>query len=175
MSHNAFASPGTLGYTGAHTRAGQALENAGIRTGEIIAWRAWRAVSIGGQVLLKSMAVDCIWMPGATMTINSILEQCGINRDRWERVPPGIGAGVHAFKTYQQVLSNYSGFHHAVYGTVALWGEVIEHTGGYRAEFGKINTIDVASISTDGPSMRDQLRKTYGVEGKSYRDFKIGT
>ena len=182
MSHNALTSPGTLGYTRA--RPEPAIESAGIRSGEIIAWRAWRLCAVDKKLMLKSMAMDCLWMPGATMTINSVLEQCGIEQDRWERVPPSTGAGIHAFKTLDQAVSNYGGYHRTVYGTVALWGEVIEHTGGYRAEFARLNTID----HIDGQAIHDlglgegaepvlleALRENYGVKDKSYKDFKIGT
>lgn len=37
-----------------------------------------------------------------------------------------------------------------VVGTVKLWGEVVEHEHGYRAEFAEINTIDGAIDSMVG-------------------------
>lgn len=122
------------------------IKSAGIRTGEIIGWRAWRLTKKG---VLRSMAVDCLWQPGQTVSVNSVLEQCGYP-DRWNRMPVAqYGAGIHAFKDLQTVADNYGVFRRGAYGTVALWGEVIEHEWGYRAEFARIASIDLA-FNEDG-------------------------
>lgn len=43
-----------------------------------------------------------------------------------------------------------------VVGSVLLWGEVVEHERGYRAEFAKIASLDAAL--TEGPDI-ESLRK----------------
>ncbi len=55
------------------------------------------------------------------------------------------GLGIHAFKSQSSVLESYAGIASRwmpiLIGTVALWGEVIEHERGYRAEYGKIASL----------------------------------
>lgn len=91
--------------------------------GEIIGWRLWK---VNGNKL-RSMYIDVDWEPGVPMRGNI-----------------DANAGVHAYKTEKDLRkSSYlyvfdSGCpENYVYGQVALWGDVVEHTNGYRAEFGK--------------------------------------
>lgn len=101
------------------------LEDAGISAGEIIGHRVWRVK--GG--LLMSMAVNKVWAPGEPM----------------QGEVKG-GDGVHAFKSKSETLSQYYPYYGeqpTALGTVALWGEVIEHEKGYRAEFGKVLSLDM--------------------------------
>ena len=52
-------------------------------------------------------------------------------------------------------------------GKVALWGTVIEHEKGYRAEYAQIESIDRLASVRHGVDISnwllDQLRRTYGV------------
>lgn len=131
------------------------LEDAGISAGEIIGHRAWRV----NKGLLRSMAVNKVWAPGEPMEGDPQAgPDCG-----------GYGiAGVHAFKTRSEVLTAYDETNPLIpiaFGTVALWGTVVEHELGYRAQFGRVNSIDL--IRGPGPTrerwMRRRLRKRYGV------------
>jgi hypothetical protein len=120
------------------------IEDAGISAGEIIGHRAWRV----HNGLLQSMAVDTVWAP------NEVME--GI---------PDNGLGVHAFKTASAVLTEYGCHGPVAIGTVLLWGEVIEHELGYRAEFGKVNSIDLLTKGLSQYAMRHRKkwwrRETY--------------
>jgi len=102
------------------------LEDAGISAGEIVAYRAWRC-SISG--LLQSMAVSTIWPPDEPMTGD-------VTHD-----------GVHAFKSQSDALTEYATgatrWCPIAIGTVMLWGEVIEHERGYRAEFARVAAINL--------------------------------
>lgn len=101
------------------------IEDAGITTGEIIGHRAW---AISDEGYLHSMAATAIWGIDGLM----------------EGDPETYGQGVHAFKTQQQALQEYGslpGCH--AFGRVALWGVVIEHQTGYRAQYAKIIAIDM--------------------------------
>jgi len=138
------------GYAGFDPQPPEPIEDAGISAGEIIAHRAWRT-HFG---LLQSMAVDKTWSPSEPM----------------EGDPDymGHGKGVHAFKSQTEALSQYgperSGWP-VVIGTIALWGTVIEHEKGYRAEFGKVNSIDLV-IGVGWwreRRMLRRLRRRYGV------------
>jgi hypothetical protein len=133
-----------------------AIKDAGIRTGEIIAFRAW----IWSRGLLRSMAADFAWMPGEVVQ--------GV---------PSTGLGVHAFKTLGDAVGQYSAFASngtvVVFGTVALWGEVIEHEKGYRAEFGAIESIVMTTAGERKPrkwqfwrrprNVLSEIRFTYGL------------
>jgi hypothetical protein len=105
------------------------LEKAGISAGEIVAHRAWRIVPIG---LLSSVACAKVWPPDEPM--------------RGEGVDDYNAAGVHAFKSQCDALSEYACTGEPmVFGTVMLWGVVIEHERGYRAEYAKVRSIDLIS------------------------------
>lgn len=134
------------------------IEDAGIRAGEIIAYRAW----MWSRGLLRSMAANFAWIPGEI-----------VGGD-----PIKAGLGVHAFKTLGDAVGQYGGFANdtnaVVFGTVALWGDVIEHEKGYRAEFGAVRSIVMVWPSDEeSPKwkfwkkprrvLRD-VRRTYGVE-----------
>lgn len=93
--------------------------------GEIVAWRVWRIQ--GRPLTLYSMAHDFVWKP-KTVIGGDVLG----------------GYGVHAYKdVYGPVNDGYvaPGKDYVV-GSVALWGEVIEHEGGYRAQYAKILSLD---------------------------------
>lgn len=49
--------------------------------------------------------------------------------------------GVYAFKTARDFLTELAD-HMQVYGKVALWGDVIEHELGYRAQFAKVISLE---------------------------------
>lgn len=116
------------------------IADAGIRAGEIIGHRAW----IIENGYLKSFN-GALWMPGQHM-----------------RGDLGKGYGVFVYRTKELLehemmdWTTYGGGVIAV-GTVALWGEVIEHEKGYRAENAKILTIDKASWGLRG------LQQRYGL------------
>ena len=169
MSHAHFASPGNLGYPSTPSPCAP-IENAGIRTGEIIAWRCWRRRRPNG--LLESMAVAAVWVPGEAMTMNTVKSLTPPFHIPIKRLPIYAGEGVHAFKTLDMVKFEYgvAGLHGTiVYGAVALWGEVIEHEHGYRAEFGMVHSIhSVKNHGRDDPETETILRKMYNVEEASH-------
>jgi hypothetical protein len=45
-----------------------------------------------------------------------------------------------------------------LFGTLKIWGEVIEHEAGYRSEFGKIVNLDYGD-----PDLLHKFRKIYRV------------
>lgn len=47
------------------------------------------------------------------------------------------------------------------YGTVQLWGEVIEHEEGYRAEYAKVTSVDSVFIIDKFADMEETLRRRY--------------
>jgi hypothetical protein len=121
------------------------IEDAGITLGEIVAYRIWVVTKSG---FLKSTAMDTIWAPDEPMS--------GDVSD----------AGVHAWKSKSAALTYGEGWFsgRSVFGSVLLWGDVIEHETGYRAEFASIASIDEC-LGQQGLSLKEMkaLRQRYGL------------
>jgi hypothetical protein len=137
----------TLSNPGSFTCAAPpTFEDAGIRAGEVTAYRCWEL----RDGLLWSMYRDQFcWKPGEIV----------------EGEPSVYGEGIHAFKDRLAVGAyGYSPSQSSVVvsGTVELWGEVYEHERGYRASKAAIASID------DSPYYDAKvLRKTYGLIKRS--------
>jgi hypothetical protein len=123
-----------------------AIEDAGIRAGEVVAYRCWRLHDDG--FLHSVYQEDFVWKPGETVEGDA-----------------AGGDGVHGFKD-RLAMGSY-GYGYAgrssivVTGTVDLWGEVYEHERGYRASKAAIASID------DSPHYDAKaLRKLYGLTRK---------
>ena len=101
------------------------LKTAEVKVGEIIAWRAW---NIRGDQLFSVVAAGKPWSPTEPM-----------------QGDPAAGYGVHAYKgPHGPVLDSYvtsSSPELWVIGEVALWGDIIEHEDGYRAEFARVHSL----------------------------------
>lgn len=48
------------------------------------------------------------------------------------------------------------------FGSIELWGEIVEHDIGYRAQYAKIRSIEFVSNGPSGELLR--LRQLYQVE-----------
>jgi hypothetical protein len=100
------------------------VPNEGVVAGEIIGHRCW----VVRDNTLWSMVVSHPWAP--------------------RRVAEGNVKqyGIHSFKdkTLAMSYANYSSCDLApvVIGTIKMWGEVIEHERGYRAQYARINSLD---------------------------------
>lgn len=113
--------------------------------GEIIGWRIWRARP-GGY--LQSYSAQRIWLPGQPMTGNPTT----VNH-----------AGVWAFKDEERAAKKAidEGYGWVV-GRVKLWGTVIEHDYGYRAENALIVSLDAVTMNDRGQTLRE-VRERYNV------------
>lgn len=107
--------------------AARAIPREGIRAGEITAYRVWR---IGGGDILRSVSMDSIWLPNVPMT-GDVNTGNGIYcfKERVEATTLGIECGLLMDKSY-------------VDGSVEIWGEIVEHEKGYRAQYAAIKSID---------------------------------
>lgn len=139
-----------------------------MKVGEILAYRCWRLQ----HGLLRSVYMQDNWMP------NEIMIGRGI--DDWSE------RGVHAWKDlnsrqFNDYVRGYLEIKSDSYlaprtpnpvvivtGSVLLWGDVVEHEHGYRAEFAKINSIDWlypnAMLMGRERETLAQLRNLYGVQ-----------
>lgn len=98
---------------------------------------------------LTSTATPKVWLPGEPMT--------GDTR-------PPLQTGVYAFKSLASAIEHSLGLPNHVFGEVSLWGEIIEHEKGYRAEFAAIKSLD--GIMSGDKEALEELRKFYGVSGR---------
>lgn len=112
--------------------------------GEIIGHRMW---SVKGGNLLTSFSAESAWFPGEPMkdATKSAREIDDHNQ-----------VGVWAFKNPYDLGHQFNGTQ-GIFGTVWLWGTVIEHEKGYRAQFAAIRSLDHASDGID----IDMLRRVY--------------
>jgi len=116
----------TLFVTGDKTRDA-ALGEPRIRAGEIIGWRFWGL----RNGFLHSLIASHVWRPGVLERASC--KECG---------PHNLG--YHAFKDRERaerqaprrVCDSV-----IVIGSVAMWGEVIEHQYGWRSEYASVRSI----------------------------------
>jgi hypothetical protein len=139
------------------------LPNDGIEVGEIIAWRCWRLI---GRGLLQSTAFNHVWPPDRPMTGK-------IDHDY---------AGVHAWKEREdaRIMFEHGMAGAGAWGAVALWGELVEHERGFRAENACVVAIEAVRPSRHGHILGrvtdrwrlNQLHARYGVG--SWADYLAG-
>lgn len=124
------------------------VENIGIVLGEIEGYRAWRIFN----GCLVSLCVDDVWLPGEPMMATDV------NEDNTN--------GAHAFKTLRQAVDYAAGYEHVAIGRVKLWGQIIEHEIGYRAEFSKpIEILHVRWTKIGGAlGTAEEIAKRYGIK-----------
>lgn len=129
-----------------------AIPYAGIRTGELIGHRMWLVLA---NHTLCSLAHHFIWSPGATITGDV---DARVGGPLWYPIFGGTYAYkdpilVHRelhdilkdsqpFPLAAQLSTQYLIIHGIAWGTVKLWGEVVEHERGYRGQFAKLTSID---------------------------------
>lgn len=123
------------------------LQDAGLRAGEVTAWRCWRI----NKGFLRSCFVESIWAPGEPMTGT-----------------PNSHFGIHAWKTLAKTLDyglhDVAGGGPFVIGQIELWGDIIEHEHGYRAEFAAIKSLDM--VFGAERDLLVGLRTLYSVGGR---------
>jgi hypothetical protein len=97
-----------------------------IEIGEITAWRVWR---LGKEGIVYSPIINVPWWPGEIM-----------------RASPHVRAddGIYASKSRPEIRwpPSARASWPLVVGRVLLWGVVIEHEKGYRAENARIVAFD---------------------------------
>jgi hypothetical protein len=69
--------------------------------------------------------------------------------------------GVHAYKTIEGVLENWMPGLPSVWGTVYMWGDIVEHEYGYRSQYASIRSLNGWS----GTVRFDKIMKRYLPNG----------
>lgn len=149
------------------------LRRDAVIAGEIVGYRCWRIKNN----LLRSVYQSDIWRP------NQILE--GRELGDWDH------RGIHAWKDsgseeYHNYIRSYLNpaedhFTRMIIfgrdnpttkpailtGTVFLWGDVVEHERGYRAEFARVRSLDWLYPDADmmgrEQEVLEEFRQRYGV------------
>jgi hypothetical protein len=121
------------------------------RWGELEGWRAWKLEGDGQQ--LTSVYKETIWAPGQIIKGNPTEDKEGVHA--WKELGGLVQYVDHV--TYDDVTNG-----EIVLGRVHLWGAIVEHELGYRAEFAKIISLDGALNCL--PGTLEDLRKIYFPE-----------
>lgn len=129
--------------SGEPPRAGRerAVENTGIVLGEVEAYRCWLVL---GDYLASMNGV--IWLPSDPMS--------GAGVDTYNT------SGVHAFKYRKDADGYRTVSDERVVGIVKLWGTIVEHETGYRAEFAR----PVKILSASSQEKKTRICARYGLE-----------
>ena len=129
------------GTTTMASRVSEPLPKDDARRVDLIGWRIWRVTSLG---YLKAITAEAVYLPGQPMVAH---------KEIGDEI--GSGSGVHVFKDFAGAaheLANYPGSNILVaIGTVQLWGEVVEHERGFRAERAMIRSIDGVVLPNKSP------------------------
>ncbi len=152
------------------------LPHAGIRAGEMIGHRLWWVIHEKGEEWLCSLAHRHFWQPGETVQGDTLKP---VGNWQWHSKP--IFGGTYAFALPDYIMPELAEWQKAiammgdtrnviwfggidweplyetrtlVAGTVKMWGDVVEHERGYRAEFAKINSLDAAYGDCDLEKLR---------------------
>jgi len=117
----------------------------------VMAYRAWR---ICGDRLI-SCTCDCEWLPRERMDARCNNHVSHLRVPAWD-----CKCGFYAYKTaHALAASEYVGLPQGttVQGRVALWGRVIHHALGYRAEYAYPQVLYLRGDRYD-----DEIRRVAG-------------
>lgn len=146
---------------------------AGIRAGEIIGHRVWFLLHESDRPRLCSLTHRFIWEPGQVVEGDITKELSPATHD----YPQPLMAGVYSYDSSATLHNDLENAFHwialgilshrnsignicaGVGGSVYLWGDVVEHEKGYRAQYAKIRSLDFAVGYCD----LSKLRKEYGL------------
>jgi hypothetical protein len=108
----------------------------------IVGWRQWNFMY---PHFLANLGNDTIYVPREKIEAHceqySTIGTLVLRKDHSEQPAPHLTCmcGIYAYKEKPRLLREirniYSGLR-LVYGEINLWGKVIEHEDGYRAQFG---------------------------------------
>jgi hypothetical protein len=126
----------------------------------IVAWRGWRLEPT--TCTLKSLVWSTPWPK-----IEPLQAAVAVGREATSDpvVPTEEGhLGIYAWRSRGQLIDiiQLDAFTVPVWGQVSLWGTVIEHELGYRAEFAYPYSLML--LEADAARFSARLRDAYGVE-----------
>jgi hypothetical protein len=132
--------------------------------GELTAYRVWKVFQTSENITVNSVYFDLRWLPFTPVKKEQPDWCTSADTDWGECVTTYYG--IHAFKSADLIdLHFFSEYGITpnwffVHGKVKLWGEVIEHEGGYRAEYAQVLSIDgLPTVSKHFPYYTQMLDK----------------
>ena len=104
----------------------------------IRAWRAWRSsAEADGSLVLQSLTHaggGTRWPPGETLQA-----RCAVKAHQAPN--SACTCGIYAHKTREAAIAQAAGAPGTVVGEVELWGAVVEHEHGYRAQWARPDAL----------------------------------
>lgn len=135
--------PGFYSIDESEQAAKEPLKHTSTVFGEIIGWRMWR-LSHG---FLRSYSADRVWAPGEPMTGKP-----------GDHKSDGIWAFKEKSRALHKAMDTATGsISHdtaVVYGSVRLYGLIVEHELGYRAEYAEIASLEEMVCLSADPAER---------------------
>ena len=126
------------------------LQHEGIRAGEIIAYRAWRVL-------------ERTWKRETDDRLHSVHREDYV----WHPEQPASGdVRFHGIYSFKQVIRTRDQYGYPtsdgpfLFGSVKIWGEIVEHEDGYRSQFARIASLDYGD-----PELLGKFRAIYNARG----------
>lgn len=134
----------------------------------VVAWRAWALAETAAGPELRSVVYAHPWLPREPLRL--VCEPGGCLGARWPLQPHACG--IHAFKNRADAVAFPSMWEarrfpqtvfpeQSVVGQVSLWGRVVEHVRGYRAELAYPYAL---VLSPEQERLAAPLAARYGVD-----------
>lgn len=140
------------------------LKNVGTKFGEFIGWRMWYVE----KGYLRSYSQDTTWFPKEPMTgtpSDHGNEGIWAFKDREKAVEKARHAHLEDSSSYSRVMQYRSENRPVVYGSIKLYGDVVEHGIGYRSSAAYISSLDgivqLAKPAQENEALLEELRKRY--------------
>jgi hypothetical protein len=142
--------------------------NGEIHVGVVLGWRAWKVGTIGGHQLLMSVGMKDAWLPRVPMV--ALDHTYGGAASCWYREPHKVPSfendrdqcGIWALRDLHHavlVTLRYEGIDYNgpvyAFGIAALWGRIVEHEKGWRAQL----AYPQAVVLTRGDTRADPARR----------------
>lgn len=120
-----------------------ATPHEGIRAGEVVGWRSW----LINRGCLLSVVSDHVWEPGP---MEATQLQDGYGFFAYKNRPEASQSAIFELGVWGYVFA---------FGSIDMWGEIVEHEAGYRSTHAAIASIEY--VSTHDAKLLGQLRAKY--------------
>lgn len=119
----------------------------------LVGWRAW---SVRGLPALRLVSVFSYvsWLPGHNVVVAECRPDANLHGWQWrdltacpEAPTPGCNCGIHACADpssdvlHEAIACSLASVHGGAVGRVALWGRVVQHEDGFRAQYARLTGL----------------------------------
>jgi len=115
----------------------------------IVGYRVWNWGATG------LWSLGAAWLPGRALTAKCLRTDHNAPSD-------DCSCGIYAAKNFEHLRQIINGVEYAVHGEVFLWGKVVEHDLGYRAQFAYPKSVLLPSYIN--PSLEPSLLESSRLE-----------